>query len=736
MTPSASACLSPRRLLASAMPVRQSALRSIVGLPALIPLMMLALQLTVTPAAAQLPPVAPAFATAPARNGYADQLQARSKAPPMLVNQPYAPIRKSDDQADIPEIEMFVGESRVFPTPGVARIAVGNGQVMTAAALDGRETILFANGVGTSSLFVWSEDGRYQRLKVNIVPGDTSRYAREIAAFLAAIPGARASVIGDKVIVEGDSLSDFELSKIDELAKRYPQIVNFTNRLGWEKMILLDVKIAEFPVSELREHGIKWTPTGGGALAGIWSPLRRGRDGPYQVNIQTSGQGNAAPVTMQQGADGAASGGVVLPSALNLLSGINLGLNAQLNLLAQNGRASILAEPQLSARNGAKASFLAGGEYPYTVSTINGPTVLFKPYGVKLDIQPRVDSRGIVRAQIDSEASSIDASVSTPAGPGLRTRKVSTEFNVASGETIVLSGLLSRETSTDIDKVPLLGDLPVLGALFRSTRFQNKETELVVFVTPTVVDSHTPELAERVRNTGEKLARTMDAPPYLSQPLQPGRDAGSYTPAPGLLAPATVVPSSMPSSMPSSESGPAGGSLLVVTSPEALLRASPQADSPVLLSLGRGAAVRMGAQPVTDVDNDRNRWRHVMVGEVRGWIAADAVQPVSRAGAATPGAGADAATDHAGPLLGPVSTPLPPAAAMESQAVQRRLRVTAERLALRVTPDINAPVLRHLRAGAVVTALPQAQRGRWTAVQADDLRGWVASQWLLPADKP
>ena len=107
----------------------------------------------------------------------------------------------------------------------------------------------------------------------------------------AAIPGARASVIGDKVIVEGDGLSDFELLKIDELSRRYPQIVNFSNRQGWEKMILLDVKIAEFPVSELREHGIKWTPAGGGAIGGIWAPFRRGSDGPYQVNIPTSGSG-------------------------------------------------------------------------------------------------------------------------------------------------------------------------------------------------------------------------------------------------------------------------------------------------------------------------------------------------------------------------------------------------------------------------------------------------------------
>lgn len=347
----------------------------------------IAAAITPTPAGARATALVPA--TPAATHGYAEQLRPRRKTAPVLVNQPYAPIQKSDEPVDIPEIEMFVGESRVFPTPGVARIAVGNGQLLTAAALDGRETILFANAVGTSSLFVWNEDGRYQRLKINIVPGDTSRYAREIAAFLAAIPNARASVIGDKVIVEGDGLADVDLLKIDELGKRYPQIVNFANRLGWEKMVLLDVKIAEFPVSELREHGIKWTPTGGSAIAGIWSPLRRGSDGAYQINIQTAGQGNAAPITVPQGVEGLPAGGAPLPSGLNILSGINMGLNAQLNLLAQNGRASILAEPQLSARNGAKASFLAGGEYPYTVSTINGPTVLFKPYGVRLDIQPR-----------------------------------------------------------------------------------------------------------------------------------------------------------------------------------------------------------------------------------------------------------------------------------------------------------------------------------------------------------
>ena len=209
----------------------------------------------------------------------------------------------------------------------------------------------------------------------------------------------------------------------------------------------------------------------------------------------------------------------------------------------------MLAEPQLSARNGAKASFLAGGEYPYTVSTINGPSVMFKPYGVKLDIQPRVDASGLIRATVETEVSQIDPSVSTPAGPALLSRKTSTEFNLRSGQTMVLSGLIQREQSSNVDKVPLLGDIPVLGALFRSQRFQNKETELVIFVTPTVVDPHSPGLLDRLDKTEQRLQARHGPLPHLSEPLQPGHDPAmplraSEAPSepPALAAPPIATP--------------------------------------------------------------------------------------------------------------------------------------------------------------------------------------------------
>jgi pilus assembly protein CpaC len=449
-------------------------------------------------------------------NGYAETLAPNKRSATQGAKvQSYNPIRKPDDEGQIPEIEMFVGESRVFPAPGVARIAVGNGSILSAASLDGREVILFANGVGTSSLFVWNSDGRYQRIKISIVPGDTTRYAREVAAFLSTIPKAKASVVGANIIVEGDEMSDADHRKIEALSKRYPQIVNFTNRVGWEQMVMLDVKVVEFPVTALREIGLKWAATGGGAVGAIWQPGRRGGDGPYQINI-LAGSNNPPPITSSD------SGPVHLPSGLNALSVLNLGLNAQLNLLAQEGKAAVLAEPQLSTRNGSKASFLAGGEIPYAFSTRDGVFVQFKTYGVKLDISPQVDLNGVIRATIQAEVSSIDRSITTAGGPALLSRKTDTEFNVRNGETIVLSGLLQREVSTDIDKVPGLGDVPILGALFRSKRFQNKETELVVFVTPTVVASQSAGNVNRIQSTSERLRERLGASPYLSDPLQPG----------------------------------------------------------------------------------------------------------------------------------------------------------------------------------------------------------------------
>ena len=499
------------------------------------------------PAAAPQP--APALSPNASRNPIteAGATKVRRAAPKTV--EPYAPINASGDAVPVPEIELFVGESRVFPTPGVARIAVGNGNILSASALDGKETIVFGNGIGVSSLFVWNEDGRYQRIKVTIVPGETPRVTREVASFLRHIPNATASVVGDKVIVEGEELSDIDREKVAELAKRYPQIVNFTSPIGWEQTVLMDVKVVEFPRNELRELGLKWNPTGGGAIGAIWAPLNRGYNGGRQIDI-TAPSNQQPPIGNIDKTQG-----VTLPGSLSIMSAVNAGLNAQLNALEQNGTAAILAEPQLSTRSGGKSSFLAGGEFPYSVSNDNGTSIFFKPYGIKLDIEPKVGRNGVIRALIDSEVSSLDTSVNSGiGGPALLTRRTQTEFNVRSGETIVLSGLLQRTTGKDIDQVPLLGNIPVLGALFRSKRYQNRETELVVFVTPTVVDTRAPGLVERVERAKEKLGEHMGAEPFLKEPIQPDTDAGKvFAPVAAPASAPAAVPASAPATAPAAQ---------------------------------------------------------------------------------------------------------------------------------------------------------------------------------------
>jgi pilus assembly protein CpaC len=693
---------------------------------------------------------------ATAQGGYAEQLITTRKttSTATLYNQPYAPIKKPMDEGQIPEIEMFVGESRVFPAPGVGRIAVGNGSILTAAALDGKEVILFANAVGTSSLFIWNEDGRYQRVKINIVPGDTSRFAREIAAFLTSIPKAKASIIGDKVIVEGDDLSDADLGRIELLAARYPQIVNFTNRLGFEQMVMLDVKVVEFPVTELRELGLKWNATGGFSVGAIWSPIKRGDGSDYEISLRT-GQDNPAPISGGQG-----STSTPLTSSLKVLSVLNMGLNATLNALAQEGKTTILAEPQLSARNGSKATFLAGGEYPYSISTINGPTIQFKPYGVKLDIQPRVDRNGNIRATVETELSSIDNSVSTASGPGLLSNKTSTEFNVRNGETIVLSGMLQRTNSSTVDKVPGLGDIPILGALFRSKRYQNKETELVFFVTPTVIDAKSPGVVDRIQRTNERLQDRLGPVPNLTDPLQPAVNPArldkpvpiskaneSTTESTSALSKSAgqgVEPASVtqiePLKVTAANNNPFApisfdspqGSTLQVKRDGLMVYALPDSKSEALLQLGAGSVVTLRSDAA--LANNLSAWRPVQIGGITGWVASQGVEPSKLQTEIRSNSAKTTGTSTASAVV--IGQPLPSTSSqnltLSGLALQGRFTVLMARLAMRTNPDINAPILQSLQQGQVVQGLKLSPSGAWTAIEAQGQRGWVATQWLQP----
>ncbi len=261
-------------------------------------------------------------------------------------------------------------------------------------------------------------------------------------------------------------------------------------RFRMEKMVKMRVRMVEFRKSALTRLGIDWADS---------------LTGPT-----ISAAGDAVSNTLFRPEFEDFSG---LPLAVDPVAayfGIASNLTSRINAMALDGDAKILAEPVLSGTNGGIASFLAGGEVPYPTVGANGePIVDFKEYGIRLEVEPRIDSGGNVLASIQTEISQLDPTVTVQGAPGLLTRRAHTQVNVKSGQTIVISGLLSSEVSKDIARLPGIGRLPVLGRLFRSDNVRNNVSELVIFITPEVIDPAVLTLTQRELEFHESAERQL-----------------------------------------------------------------------------------------------------------------------------------------------------------------------------------------------------------------------------------
>ncbi|KNY20773.1 hypothetical protein AKJ13_20865 [Methylobacterium sp. ARG-1] len=284
-----------------------------------------------------------------------------------------------------------------------------------------------------------------------------------------------------------------------------------TNRLrvSGALQVNLQVRVAEVRRSVLKEFGIN-----------INANTRAGPVGFTVVSGGNSASANAQRVTGRTNSVG-----------ISYSDGVN-SVSATLDALAEDGLVSILAEPNLTAISGEKASFLAGGEFPIPIAQALGQTsVQFRRFGASLEFQPTVLSNNLINIHVRPEVSEL-----TPANgvelngisiPGLTTRSADTVVELASGQSFAIGGLIRKNFATNIGNLPGLGDIPVLGALFRSSAFQKEETELVIIVTPYIV---------RAANSPQALEAPTDR---IAPPTDAGRillNAQSRTPA-GRLAP-------------------------------------------------------------------------------------------------------------------------------------------------------------------------------------------------------
>jgi pilus assembly protein CpaC len=398
-------------------------------------------------------------------------------------------------------IDIEVGASKVLKLDGVTRIAVGNSQLVQATAVNAREVLFFAKTRGVTTVDIWLSDQTRKSYRIFVLPEGLSRIQEELTRLLKNIPQARSRVVGDKLVIEGEDLTDADQARIANITKRYPEVIDFTSQLGWDKMILLDVQVLELPTARMHELGVRWDPTTqGGLQAGL------ARDQGSTTLLQRPGEpGLAVPFPLTQFA------GYV---------GVNALLSARLSALSKSGEAVVLAQPQLLARSGSTASFLAGGEVPYaTVDKDGKASTTFKKYGISLNITPYADRNLAIRSKIEIEVSSVDTTITVPGGPALKIRKASTEFNVRSGQTLVLGGFISRERARDRDGVPGAANVPLFGRLFSVEREQERHTELAIFVTPVIVDPQHPALAARIENANGLIQGSFPDRPKLNVPV-------------------------------------------------------------------------------------------------------------------------------------------------------------------------------------------------------------------------
>ncbi|MFL6551148.1 MAG: type II and III secretion system protein family protein [Povalibacter sp.] len=235
--------------------------------------------------------------------------------------------------------------------------------------------------------------------------------------------------------------------------------------------ILIKAKLIEVKKSALHDVGIDWADTIQGPVFGTLSEFVTN---PYYRVVPQGIQGiEGLPLDL---------------GTSNNYFALTTVVDSVIRLLVNNGDARLLAEPTLTCIDGGQADFLVGGEVPIPVQNQDGAlNVIFKEFGIILNVEPRTNTTGLIRTKVNVEVSSVDKGIEVLGIPGFATRKTNTEMNVQSGETMVISGLFSSEDAKTVVKVPGLGQIPVLGELFKSRQFRRGETELVVLVTPQII---------------------------------------------------------------------------------------------------------------------------------------------------------------------------------------------------------------------------------------------------------
>lgn len=386
-------------------------------------------------------------------------------------------------------LSVSINESRYIQEAGLSRVVIGNPEIADVQLLSAREFLLIGKKSGSTSLLVWGANGRQEYLVT--VTGDNSGLAAMIEKAIN-LPGVTVQMVGDKILLRGTVMNQYEKDLALKIAGLYTGTAPATSTTGGAdsagkaidktggnvidllqmarpSQIRLEAQIIEIASKNAKELGVEYGTSLGNSDSKIdaQNTIYAGED------WNTRGWG----------------GWLVRHSST---------INAALNAMITQGKARILSRPNISTLSGEKARILIGGSIPIPVNNDGSVGIEWKEYGVKLNIEPIVDQMDKITSKVHAEVSSLDYSHGITqngfAIPALATREAEAVIHVTNGMSMIIGGLLNSEDSKTITKIPLLGNIPILGEFFKHTSTSRDKREIIIIITPHLVaeDTHWP----------------------------------------------------------------------------------------------------------------------------------------------------------------------------------------------------------------------------------------------------
>ena len=436
------------------------------------------------------------------------------------------------------EVAVPVNKSQVIRSDRpYAKALIGNPEIADLLPLTNQSLYVLGKKAGTTSLTLYDRANRLIAVVDVVVGPDVTTLKRQLSDLMPSDQvGARIS--NDSVILEGVVSSAPAADRAVQIAETYApgKVVNMLS-IGSAQQVMLEVRFSEVKRSALKQIGAGFfVDNDSGSFTGAVGG---------GAGLASSATGGAGALTLGSIVD---SFGILTKR----FGAFGLNFDAALDALEKKGAITTLAEPTLVALSGETASFLAGGEFPVPVLRSSGSggdgnnnnnggiTVEWKPFGVSLAFTPTVLADGVINLVVAPEVSSIDPTASIVINnlriPGLQTRRAKTTVELRDGESFAMAGLLRTDFQDTVRQFPILGSIPIIGMLFKSTNFQREETELVIIVTP--------RLVRPVRANAMKLPTDRAGPPNEADLFLLGRTDTGVPAGPGAIGkpPADVAP--------------------------------------------------------------------------------------------------------------------------------------------------------------------------------------------------